>query len=113
MGLAHLDEAERAALGVLGAFVYVALRSWLPARGRYRSLFVFLNTTVSLASFAAVLLLYGVAVPPLIDRLAPRTAGRSRWGYGVVGCVLTLSLVVGALAVKHAFEYAEGSRLPG
>jgi hypothetical protein len=122
------------ALGIFGAFVYVALRAWLPATGRYRSLvfvlivlgfglfvtidgnqedFVFLNTAVSIESFAAVLVLYALVVPPLIDRLAPRTARRSLWGHGVVACLLALSLVVGALAVKHAFEYADGSRLPG
>ena len=74
---------------------------------------MFLNTAVSIVSFAAVLLRYALLVPPLIDRLAPRTVGRSLWGHGVVGCVLALSLVVGALAVKHAFDYADGSRLPG
>jgi hypothetical protein len=126
--------ATGTALGIVGAFVYLALRSWLPARGGYRSLvfvlivlgfglfvtidgnqadFVFLNTAVSIASFAAVQVLYALIVPPLIDRLAPRTVGRSPCGHGVVACVLALSLVVGALAVKHAFEYADGSRLPG
>ena len=120
------------ALGIFGAFVYVALRSWLPASGRYRSLvfvlivlgfglfvtidgnqedFVFLNTAVSIVSFAAVLVLYALLVPPLIDRLAPRTVRRSLWGRAVVVGVLALSLVVGALAVEHAFEYADGSRL--
>jgi hypothetical protein len=122
------------ALGIFGASLYVALRAWLPARPEYRSRvfvlivlgfglfvtidgnqedFVFLNTAASIASFAVVLLLYALVVPPLIDRVAPRTAGRSAWGRGVVACVLALSLVVGALAVKHAFEYADGSRLPG
>jgi len=33
--------------------------------------------------------------------------------FGYVAALLALSLVVGALAVKHAFEYADGSRLPG
>jgi hypothetical protein len=122
------------ALGILGAFLYLVLRSWLPARAGYRSLvfvlivlglglfvtidgnqedFVFLNTAVSILSFTAVLVLYGLLVPPLVDGLAPRTAGRSLWGQGAVVCVLALSLVVGVLAVKHAFEYADGSRLPG
>ena len=122
------------ALGIFGAFVYVALRSWLPASGRYRNLvfvlivlgfglfvtiegnqedFVFLNTAASIVSFAAVLVLYALLVPQLIDRLTPRTVGRSLWGRAVVAGVLALSLGVGALAVKHAFEYADGSRLPG
>ena len=120
-------------LGIFGALGYVALRSWLPAGGGYRSLvfiaivlgfglfltidgnqgdFVFVDTAVSIVSFAAVFLLYALVVPPLVDRLAPRTVRRSRWGHGVVVSVLALSLVVGALAVKHAFEYADGSRLP-
>jgi hypothetical protein len=126
--------ATGVALGIAGALAYIALRSWLPARDGYRSLvfvlivlglgmfvtvegnqndFVFLNTAVSLASFAAVLLLYALVVPPLIDRLAPRTVGRSTVGHGVVAAVVAVSLVVGALAVRHAFEYADGSRLPG
>jgi hypothetical protein len=120
-------------LGIFGALLYVAVRAWLPARAGRRSLvfilivlglglfvtidgnqgdFVFVNTAVSIVSFTTLLLLYALLVPPLIDRLAPRTVGRSRWGHGVVVCLLSLSLVVGALAVKHAFEYADGSRLP-
>jgi hypothetical protein len=122
------------ALGIFGALAYVALRSWLPARGRFRGLvfalmvlgfglfftiegnqqdFVFLNTAVSIVSFSAVLLLYALVVPPLIDRLAPRTDGHSPWGHGLALSLLALSLVVGALALKHAFEYADGTRLPG
>jgi hypothetical protein len=111
------------ALGIMGALLYVALRAWLPVRGGYRSViyvlivlglglsltidgnqgdFVFLDTATSLATFAAVLVLY-----------APRVVRRSRFGHSVVACVLAISLVVGTLAVKHAFEYADGSRLPG
>ena len=122
------------ALGIMGALLYVALRAWLPVRGGYRSViyvlivlglglsltidgnqgdFVFLDTATSLAAFSAVLVLYAVAVPALIDRLAPRVVRRSRFGHSVVACVLAISLVVGTLAVKHAFEYADGSRLPG
>jgi hypothetical protein len=121
-------------LGILGAGGYVALRAWLPARAAYRTLvfvlivlgfgmfaaiegnqgdFVFLNTVVSIASFAVVLVLYALAVPVLIERFAPRSAGGSRWGHAVVAGLLAASVVVGALAVKHAFEYADGSRLPG
>jgi hypothetical protein len=122
------------ALGIMGALLYVALRAWLPVRRDYRSViyvlmvlgfglsltidgnqgdFVFLDTATSLATFSAVLVLYAVAVPVLIDRFAPRVVRRSRLGHSVVACVLAISLVVGALAVKHAFEYADGSRLPG
>jgi hypothetical protein len=121
-------------LGIVGAVVYVALRAWLPRRGEYRTLvfvlvvlgfglfatiegnqedFVFLNTTVSIASFTVVLLVYGAVVPPLIERFAPRAVGRSTWGHAAIASVLAVALVVGALAVKHAFEYADGSRLPG
>jgi hypothetical protein len=74
--------------------------------------FVFLNTAVSVVSFAAVLVLYALVVPPLIDRLAARTAGARRGGM-VSSRVCWLSLVVGALAVEHAFDYADGSRSPG
>ncbi len=121
-------------LGIFAAGAYVALRAWLPARAAYRTLvfvlmvlglglfftiegnqedFVFLHTGASIASFAVVLVLYALVVPPLIDRFAPRSAGSSRWGHAVVAGVLAASVVVGALAVKHAFEYADGSRLPG
>jgi hypothetical protein len=121
-------------LGIFGAGAYVALRAWLPARAAYRTLvfvlivlglgmfaaiegnqedFVFLNTAVSIASFAVVLLVYALAVPPLIDRFSPRSTGGSRWGHALVACLLAGSVAVGALAVKHAFEYADGSRLPG
>jgi hypothetical protein len=126
--------ATGVALGIAGALGYLALRSWLPARPRYRSLlfvvivlgfglfttiegnqedFVFLNTTVSLMSFTIVLVLYAFAVPPLVDRFAPRTLKHSPIGRGVIACVLATALVIGALSVKHAFEYADGSRLPG
>ena len=122
------------ALGVFGAVGYLALRSWLPARARYRTLvfglivlgfglfatiegnqedFVFLNTALSIGLFAALLVLYALLVPPLIDRHVPRTVRRSPWGRTAVAAVLALALVMGALAVKHAYEYADGSRLPG
>ncbi|CAN5197092.1 hypothetical protein BH18ACT12_BH18ACT12_06030 [soil metagenome] len=122
-----------AALGVLGALVYLGLRRWLPRRTAYCTLvfalvilglglgvviegnqgdFVFLNTVVSVVSFAVVLLLYAVAVPPLLERFVPRAAGRSSWGRGLVGVIVVLALTFGALAVKHAFEFADGSRLP-
>jgi hypothetical protein len=122
------------ALGIFGAFMYLSLRAWMPSKRGYRSMsfvlivlgfglfltidgnqgdFVFPNTALSIVSFAVVLILYALIVPPLIDRLVPGTARPTLWRHGVVTCVLALSLVVGALAVKHAFEYADGSRLPG
>ena len=122
------------ALGIFGAFMYLSLRAWMPSRRGYRSMsfvlivvgfglsltidgnqgdFVFLNTGLSIVSFAVVLMLYALIVPPLIDRLAPPTTRPTLWGHGVVICVLALSLFAGALAVEHAFEYADGSRVPG
>lgn len=123
-----------ALLGVLGALIYLGLRRWLPQRTAHRTLvfalvivglglgvviegnqgdFVFVNTIVSVVSFAVVLLLYALVVPPLVERFVPRAAGRSPWGRGLVGVIIVLALTFGALAVKHAFEFAEGSRLPG
>jgi len=117
-------------LGIVGALLYLALRGCLPARPVLRALmfaliilgfgltatvngndadFVFVNTVVSIVSFAAVLLLYGLLVPTLIDRLAPRTASLSRWGRWVGVLVLAVSVVSGAVAVRDAFEIAEGS----
>ena len=109
-------------LGIVGAFLHLALRRWLPERPLFRSLFFaliilglgltatirgneadfeFVNTVVSILSFAAVLLVYGMLVPTLIDRLSPRTAsGSSRWDRGVVVAFLVLAVVSGALAVS-------------
>jgi len=119
-------------LGIVGAFLYLALRRWLPERPLFRSLcfaliilglgltqiingneadFEFVNTVVSILLFAAVFLVYGMLVPALIDRLAPRTVSRSRWGRGVVAAVLVVTVVFGALAVRHAFEIADGALL--
>jgi hypothetical protein len=58
-----------------------------------------------------VLLVYGLLVPILIDRLSPTTVSGSRWGGSVVAAVLVVSLVSGALAVRHAFEIADGAVL--
>ena len=117
-------------LGIVGAFLYLALRGCLPERPVLRALmfaliilgfgltatvngndadFVFVNTVVSIVSFAAVLLAYGVLVPTLLDWLVPRTASVSRWGRWVGALVLALSVVSGAVAVRDAFEIAEGS----
>ena len=92
-------------LGTVGAFLYLALRRWLPGRPLLRSLsfaliilgfgltatvngndadFEFVNTVVSILSFATVLLVYGMLVPTFIDRLAPHRPSLSRWGRG--GC---------------------------
>lgn len=120
------------ALGVVGAFLYLTLRRWLPARPVFRTLvfalvvlglgltqtingneadFEFVNTAVSVLSFAAVLLLYALLVPPLIDRFAPRRTSRSAWGRAFVAGVLVLALAFGAIAVQHAFEIADRARL--
>ena len=117
-------------LGIAGSFLYLGLRRWLPERPLFRALwfalitlglgltatingneadFVFVNTAVSIGAFACVLLVYGLLVPSLLDRLAPRTASGSRWGRGLVGAVLVLSVVSGAFAVRRAFEIADGA----
>jgi hypothetical protein len=119
-------------LGTVGAFLYLALRRWLPGRPLLRSLsfalvilgfgltatvngneadFEFVNTVVSILSFAAVLLVYGMLVPPLIDLLAPRKASVSGWGRAVAAAVIVLSVVAGAVAVRDAFDIADGSLL--
>jgi len=118
------------AQGIVGAFLYLAMRRWLPERPLVRALcfaviilgfgltatingnaadFEFVNTVVSILSFAAVLLAYGMLVPILIDRLSPVTVFGSRWGRGVVAALLLVSLVSGALAVRHAFEIADSA----
>jgi hypothetical protein len=119
-------------LGAVGAFLYLALRRWLPERALLRSLsfaliilgfgltatvngndadFEFVNTVVSILSFATVLLVYGMLVPTFIDRLVPRRASLSRWGRGVAAAFIVVSVVSGAVAVRDAFEIADGSLL--
>ena len=79
-------------LGIFGGVLYVALRRWLPANPWLRTLtfawtvvgvglffvvkgnqddFTFLHLGLSLGLFGVTLLLFGLAVPPLVDRLAP------------------------------------------
>ena len=70
-----------------------------------------MNTAVSIGGFACVLLAYGLLVPALLDRLAPRAASGSRWGRGVVGVVPVVSVVSGAVAVRRAFEIGDGALL--
>lgn len=119
-------------LGIVGSFLCLGLRRWLPEQALFRALcfaliilglgltatingndgdFVFVNTAVSIGAFACVLLVYGMLVPTLVDRLAPRTASGSRWGRGLVGVILILSVVSGAVAVRRAFEIADGALL--
>ena len=120
------------AQGIVGALLYLALRRWLPERPFARALvfalivlgigltaivngndadFEFVNTAVSVLSFACVLLAYGLLVPILIDRFSPPTVSGSRWGRGVMAGVLVLALVSGALAVWRALEIADGAML--
>ncbi len=47
----------------------------------------------------------------LKEERAPRTASGSRWGRGLVAVVLMLSVVSGAVAVRRAFEIADGAPL--
>jgi hypothetical protein len=119
-------------LGTVGAFLYLALRRWLPGRPLLRSLsfaliilgfgltatvngndadFEFVNTVVSILSFATVLLVYGMLVPTFIDRLAPHRPSLSRWGRGVAAALIVVSVVAGAVAVRDAFEIAGGPLL--
>ena len=117
-------------LGIAGAFAYLALRRWLPERPRVRTLcfaliilgfgltatingnegdFEFVNTLVSILGFSCVLLVYGLLVPILLDRFAPRTASESRWGRGLAAAALVVACVSGALAVRHAYEIADAA----
>jgi hypothetical protein len=121
-------------LGSAGAFLYLAVRRWLPARALVRTVcfalivlgfgltatingneadFEFVNTVVSIVSFAVVLVVYGLLVPILVDRLSPTTASASLWGRSVVAALLVLSTLSGALAVRHGFETADrGAIMP-
>lgn len=117
------------ALGVVGALGYLAIRRWLPERPLLRGLafavlilgigmrmtvngnaedFEFVNVTLSVLSFAIVLAAYGLLVPVTVDRLSPPTTSRWRVGRGAAAVVLLASVVLGALAVRHAYEIADG-----
>jgi hypothetical protein len=123
-----------AVLGIVGSLVYVAVRRWLPARAGFRQAmfaaivlgpglvltidgnqgdFVFLDTVTSILSFSVVIVLYALALPLVVERFAPRAVGRSHVGRAVIGSVLIIAVAAGTSAVIHAFEYADGSRLPG
>jgi hypothetical protein len=114
-------------LGIGGAFLYLVLRRWLPERPLFRTLcfalvilglgltatingnerdFEFVDPAVSVLTFGAVLLVYGMLVPSLLDRSAPRTASASKLGRGLVIALVVLSVASGTLAVRHAFEVA-------
>ena len=120
-------------LGILGSLLYLGLRRWLPRERRLRTLafactivglglfvtvegnqedFAFLNLGLSLGLFGATLLLFGLAVPPLVDRLAPLPHTRARGASLVTSLVVALALVAGVFAVKHAVEFANGTRIP-
>jgi hypothetical protein len=121
-------------LGIIGALLYVALRRWLPADARLRTLafawtlvglgllltvegnqedFTFLHLGLSLGLFGLTLLLFGLAVPPLVDRLVPLPGARARGALVVTTLVLALALVAVVFAVKHAIEFSNGTRIPG
>jgi hypothetical protein len=122
------------ALGILGGLLYVALRPWLPAEARLRTIafgwiaacfglfvavegnqedFTFLHLGLSLGLFGLTSLLFGLAVPPLVDRLAPRSGAPVRGGAVITLLVTALALVGAAVAVKHGVEFANGTRIPG
>ena len=111
-------------LGVVGALIYLGVRRWLPANPLLRTIafvwvivgvglfvivegnaddFTFLDLGLSLGLFGATLLLFGLAVPPLVDRFAPPAVTR-------VGLATALLLVVascaGVLAVARALNLA-------
>jgi hypothetical protein len=122
------------ALGVFGGVLYLALRHWLPGDQRLRTLafawsvtgvgvfqtvngnqedFVFLDLGRSLGLFGLTFLLFGLAVPPLVDRLAPAPRARPRGGVLVTTIVVALALVAAVFGVKHAVELSNGTRIPG
>lgn len=122
------------AQGVLGALLYLALRRWLPVRPWLATVvfalfvlglglgqvingneadFVFVNTVVSLVAFGCVILVLGLVLPPLIERISPRRISPSLWGRGLVAAVVVLAVVVGAVSVNDALEIAAGERAPG
>lgn len=75
--------------------------------------FIFVNTTVSILAFGSVLLAFGLLLPTLIERVAPRRISPSPRGRGAVATVVLLALVFGALSVNDAYELASGEQLPG
>jgi len=121
-------------LGIFGGVLYVALRRWLPADPWLRTLtfawtlvgpgllltvegnqedFTFLHLGLSLGLFGATLLLFGLVVPPLVDRLAPLSRTRPRGAALVTSLVVALALVAAVFAVTHAVEASERSAAPG
>jgi L-asparagine transporter-like permease len=122
------------AQGVLGALLYLALRRWLPVRPWLAAVvfalfvlglglgqvtngneadFVFVNAVVSLVAFGCVILVLGLVLPPLIERISPRRISPSLWGRGLVAAVVVLAVVFGAVSVNDALEIAAGERAPG
>jgi hypothetical protein len=116
------------ALGILGGVAYVALRTWLPTGSRARTLsfawlvvglgllltvegnqedFTFLHLGLSLGLFGVLLLLYGLVVPPLVDRLAPLPHARVRGASVVTTVVVALALVAVFYSVRHAFDLSD------
>jgi len=121
-------------LGIFGGVLYVALRRWLPANPWLRTLtfawtvvgvglffvvegnqedFTFLHLGLSLGLFGVTLLLFGLAVPPLVDRLAPLSRTRARGAVLVTSLVVALALVAAAFAVTRAVEASEQYAAPG
>ena len=122
------------ALGMIGAVLYVVLRRWLPADRRLRTLafawtlvglgllltvegnqedFTFLHLRLRLGLFGATVLLFGLVVPPLVDRLAPLPRTRARGAVLVTSVVVGLALIAAVFAVQHAVELSERYADPG
>lgn len=115
-------------LGILGALFYVGIRRWLPQRCLHAAIvfsiivlgfgllltveanrgdFVFLNTAVSMLSFAVVILLFGLSLVPMIERFAPRSSKHPRWRRAFVICFVGLAVIAGAFAIKRALDLAD------
>jgi hypothetical protein len=116
------------ALGILGGVAYAALRTWLPADPRWRTLsfawlvvglgllltvegnqedFTFLHLGLSLGLFGMLLLFYGLVVPPLVDRFAPLPSARGRAAPVVTSLVVALAFVAVVYSVQHAFDLSD------
>lgn len=113
-------------LGVAGGLLYVGIRRWLPADPLRRTLtfacaitgigllitvkgnaedFTFLDLGLSLGLFSATLLLFGIAVPPAVDRLSPPPE-RHRTAPLVTPVVLLVGLTAGVGAIARGVNLA-------
>ena len=113
-------------LGVVGGLLYLGIRRWLHADPVRRTLtfacaitgigllitvegnaedFTFLDLGLSLGLFSATLLLFGLAVPPAVDRFSPPPE-RHRAAPLVTPVVVLVGLVAGVGAIARGVELA-------